>query len=105
MLAKSAVRFMAKRTALFLTLFVFFGSAKSSPAQGPLRPQPATRTKLLVWGLELGKDSEGLAAQIREFERLNPDIEVSALSMGAGEMNPQKLMTSIVGGVPPDIIE
>jgi multiple sugar transport system permease protein len=24
--------------------------------------------------------------------------------MGAGDMNPQKLMTSIVGGVPPDVI-
>ncbi len=62
------------------------------------------KTKLVVWGLEVGKESAGLVAQIAEFERLNPDIHISVLSMGAGSMNPQKLMTSIVGGVPPDVI-
>ncbi|MBC8104825.1 MAG: extracellular solute-binding protein [Cytophagales bacterium] len=69
-------------------------------------PAPLTteKTKLVVWGLEVGKESAGLVAQIAEFERQNPDIKVSVLSMGAGSMNPQKLMTSIVGGVPPDVI-
>lgn len=62
------------------------------------------RTKLVVWGLTLGPDSKGDEAGIREFEKLNPDIEVRALSMGAGNMNPQKLMTAIVGKVPPDVI-
>ena len=64
----------------------------------------SAKTKLVVWGLEVGKESAGLVAQIAEFEKLNPDIHVSVLSMGAGSMNPQKLMTSIVGGVPPDVI-
>ncbi|MES2464386.1 MAG: extracellular solute-binding protein, partial [Armatimonadota bacterium] len=72
-------------------------------------PDPASsaasdKTKLVVWGLEVGKESAGLVAQIAEFEKLNPDIHISVLSMGAGSMNPQKLMTSIVGGVPPDVI-
>ena len=35
---------------------------------------------------------------------MHPEIEVSVLSMGAGGMNPQKLMTAIVGNVPPDVI-
>lgn len=73
------------------------------PATAPADAN-AKRTKLVVWGVELGKDSAGLVALIKEFERINPDIEVSVLSMGAGQMNPQKLMTSIVGGVPPDVI-
>jgi multiple sugar transport system permease protein len=66
--------------------------------------QAQSRTKLIVWGLQSGPESAGLDAQVAEFERRNPDIELSLLSMGAGAMNPQKLMTSIVGGVPPDLI-
>ncbi len=62
------------------------------------------RTKIVVWGLQYGEESKGLEARVREFERRHPDIEVSILSMGAGGMNPQKLMTAIVGNVPPDVI-
>lgn len=57
-----------------------------------------------MWGLGLGPDSKGLEAVLREFERRNPDLNVRILSMGAGRMNPQKLMTSIVGNVAPDVI-
>ena len=64
----------------------------------------ADKIKLVVWGLQSGKETAGLDAQIAKFERLNPDIDVSNLSIGAGKMNPQKLMTSIVGGAPPDVI-
>ena len=41
---------------------------------------------------------------VAEFERRNPNVTVSILSMGAGGMNPQKLMTAIVGKSPPDVI-
>lgn len=64
----------------------------------------AERTPIVVWGLAPGPDSKGIDAVVREFERRNPQYQVKLLSMGAGEMNPQKLLTSIVGGVPPDII-
>jgi multiple sugar transport system permease protein len=56
-----------------------------------------------VWGLQYGEESEGLRARVAEFERRH-GIKVSILSMGAGQMNPQKLMTAIVGRVPPDVI-
>ena len=62
------------------------------------------KTKLIVWGLQSGKETKALDAQVAEFEKRNPDIDVALLSMGAGAMNPQKLMTAIVGGVPPDVI-
>src|SRR5689334_5078413 len=65
---------------------------------------PPGKVKLVVWGLQFGEESKGLAAQVAEFERRHPNIQVSVLSMGAGGMNPQKLMTAIVGNVPPDII-
>ncbi len=62
------------------------------------------KTKLVVWGLQSSAETAGLDAQVAEFERRNPDIDASLLSLGAGGMNPQKLMTSIVGGAPPDLI-
>src|SRR5206468_5963422 len=65
---------------------------------------PAGKTKLVVWGLEFGGESKGLAARVKEFENRHRDIKVTVLSMGAGGMNPQKLMTAIVGNVPPDVI-
>lgn len=67
-------------------------------------PSIADKIKLVVWGLQSGKETAGLDAQIARFEALNPDVDVSNLSIGAGKMNPQKLMTSIVGGAPPDVI-
>ena len=60
--------------------------------------------RLVVWGLQSGEETKDQDAKIAEFERRHPEIQVSALSMGAGAMNPQKLMTAIVGGVPPDLV-
>lgn len=72
---------------------------------GPLVTSGASaKTKLVVWGLPSGEWTRGRDATIAEFMRRHPDIEVVSLSMGAGGMNPQKLMTSIVGGVPPDLV-
>ncbi len=65
---------------------------------------PTGVKKLTVWGLQMGEELKGLDAKIAEFERRNPKVKVSVLSMGAGQMNPQKLMTAIVGNVPPDVI-
>ena len=62
------------------------------------------RRDLVIWGVNLGPDSKGTEAVIREFERRNPKVRVRIQSMGAGRMDPQKLMTSIVGNVAPDVI-
>lgn len=64
---------------------------------------PAKRD-LVIWGIALGTDTKGQEAVVREFERRNPDVRVRLLSMGAGRMDAQKLMTSIVGNVAPDVI-
>ena len=66
---------------------------------------PPGRIKLVVWGFQYGEETKGLEARVHEFEKRHPNIEVSILSMGAGTMNPQKLMTAIVGNVPPDVIQ
>ena len=84
-----------------VTVFLALALASLLPCAALAAPD---RIKLVVWGLQSGKETAGLDAQIADFERRNPDIDVSNLAMGAGNMNPQKLMTSIVGGVPPDVI-
>lgn len=66
--------------------------------------QAGGRIVLTVWGLPSGEETYGLDAQIREFERRHPNILVRNLAMGAGTMNAQKLLTSIAGGTPPDLV-
>jgi len=63
-----------------------------------------TRTRIVVWGLASGEETQGLDKAVALFEKANPDIKVIRLNMAAGGMDPQKLMTSIAGGVPPDVI-
>lgn len=66
--------------------------------------QAQARQEIIYWGQSFGPDSKGFEATIREFERRWPQYRVRVLSMGAGRMNPQKLMTAIVGNVPPDVV-
>jgi ABC-type sugar transport system permease subunit/ABC-type glycerol-3-phosphate transport system substrate-binding protein len=73
--------------------------------EGCFAPEvPPGKIKLVVWGMQLGEETAGLEARIAAFEKMHPNIVVSVLGMGAGNMDPQKLMTSIVGNVPPDVI-
>ena len=65
----------------------------------------ADPVRLVVWGMESSAESKDMDAKIAVFEQRHPDIKIAALSMGAGAMNPQKLMTAIVGGVPPDLVQ
>lgn len=72
---------------------------------GGCQPSSPGRVKLMVWGLASTEETKGLDATVAAFEARNPDVDVVLLSMGAGGMNPQKLMTSIAGDVPPDVID
>lgn len=51
-----------------------------------------------------GQDTKGQEALNREFERRHPEFRLRVLGMGAGGMSAQKLLTSIVGGVAPDVV-
>ena len=66
--------------------------------------QAPKKRDLVIWGISFGPDTKGSEAVVREFSRRHPDINIRILSMGAGSMDPQKLMTSIVGNVAPDVI-
>lgn len=65
----------------------------------------AQETILNVWGISITPSEKGIDVQIRQFEAENPGVKVRLLSMGAGGMNPQKLMTAIVGNAAPDVIK
>ena len=67
-------------------------------------PRDDGKIRLVVWGMQSSDESQGQDAAVAEFMRRHPDIDVRLLSMGAGGMNPQKLMTSIAGRVPPDVV-
>lgn len=70
----------------------------------PFHAAYAQRSQVLVWGINYGPETKGIEAAVREFERRNPDLQLRVMNMGAGGMNPQKLMTAIVGNVAPDVI-
>lgn len=78
-------------------LAVTFGLATGQTSAPP-------KKDLVIWGVALGPDSKGMEAMISKFRALHPELNVRLLSMGAGRMDPQKLMTSIVGNVAPDVI-
>lgn len=86
-------------------LFALIALVLALAGLGPAQEAPAKpKRDLVIWGYAFTPDTKGQEAVIREFERRNPDIRVRALGMGAGNMDPQKLMTSIVGNVAPDVI-
>lgn len=61
------------------------------------------KIELVVWGLSQGEYMVGTYAAIDAFERAHPNVDVVP-SVSGRILNPQKLMTAIVGGVPPDVI-
>ena len=85
-------------------LIAFLLAAVAAGALSGCSRNAGKRVKVVVWGVQLSEETRIEAACIREFERRNPGIKISMLSMGAGSMNPQKLMTAIVGRTPPDLI-
>ena len=64
----------------------------------------AQKRTLTVWGIAYGPDTKGQEALDREFQRRHPELRLRVLTMGAGNMSQQKLLTSIVAGDPPDVV-
>jgi multiple sugar transport system permease protein len=69
-----------------------------------LRAYAQKPIELTVWGVTTGEETKDVYAEAAAFEKMHPNIRLSLLSMGAGQMDPQKLMTAIVGEVPPDVV-
>jgi len=59
---------------------------------------------IVIWGRAPGPDDKGIERVMQVFNKRHPQYKIRALSMGAGAMNPQKLMTAIVGKVAPDLV-
>jgi len=71
-----------------------------SPAAG------AEKTRLVIWTVVNEEGMKGDFAAYRAFEAMHPGVQIHAVTVPTifGVMDPQKLMTSIAGGSPPDII-
>ena len=58
--------------------------------------------ELVVWGAWRRR---GLDAAFRRFEKEHPGWKIiTSTAVGAGQMDPQKLMCAIAGGSPPDTL-
>ncbi len=66
----------------------------------------SAETTLSVWGAQLDPDTAiaGTLAVAQAFEARHPGVHIRMLGLGAGGMNPQKLLTAIVGGSAPDLV-
>lgn len=70
---------------------------ESLPANKPVR--------LTVWGFPESNEFKGVMACVEEFDRRHPEIEVVVGAAGGQVLvDPQKLMTAIAAGTPPDLI-
>jgi ABC-type glycerol-3-phosphate transport system substrate-binding protein len=60
---------------------------------------------LNVWGFSETEDFKGTFAAITEFSGKHPNIEIVLGTPGGHDsMDPQKLMTAIAAGSPPDVV-
>ncbi len=60
---------------------------------------------LELWGLVESRIFHGTFEAIREFERRNPSIRVRVGTPGGqGDLDPQKLLTALAAGTPPDVL-
>ena len=57
----------------------------------------------MIWGIWDVDWMKGIYEAAKEFERRNPGIKLEILPIGSS-VNPQKLLTSIISGNPPDVI-
>ena len=69
-------------------------------------PEPASEPVTLeLWGLVESRVYFGVFEAIREFERRHPEIRVQVGTPGGqGDLDPQKLLTAVVAGTPPDLL-
>lgn len=91
---------------IFFPLLCFIFTALFLPDQNLIRA--ASNDEIIYlnfWGFSNTQAEQGRMAQVREFNRQNPKIQVIIGTPGGrGGMDPQKLMTAIVGGTPPDVV-
>jgi ABC-type sugar transport system permease subunit/ABC-type glycerol-3-phosphate transport system substrate-binding protein len=99
------LRTLLPRLAVALLAVPFVGLGAVALVATTVSPRiGADQTRLFVWGLPSGEETKGLDAQLREFERRNPRLRVVNLGAGSMALHSQKLMTSIAGNVPPDLV-
>jgi ABC-type sugar transport system permease subunit/ABC-type glycerol-3-phosphate transport system substrate-binding protein len=99
-----------RRTVVLLSGITFVSIpaiAACQPDSHPDRTVERRRdsVRLRVWGFTEDVEHRGVHAAAREFEKRHPGIEIAfGTPGGRGGMDPQKLMTAIAGGSPPEVM-
>lgn len=91
---------------LLLCLIIIFISSILLPEGFP-EPAPSSGKEitLSLWGVPEAQSFEGVRAAVAEFERRHPHIRVKIGSPGGtADIDPQKLLTAVAAGTPPDLI-
>ncbi len=83
-------------------IFVLLALAACCASAFAAEKEPVT---IELWGLVEARAWHGTFDAIREFERLHPHIRVKVGTPGGqGDLDPQKLLTAVVAGTPPDLL-
>jgi len=96
-----------KKTAFFLLailiILVTFNLERIYQLSEEKSAQPPTR--LVIWGFPNIPGFQGVRGAIRYYDRQHPDVKIILGTPGGkGDMDPQKLLTAIAGGTPPDVL-
>ena len=91
---------------LSLCLIVIFTTLAFLP-EGLTGPEssPDKKITLSLWGIPEAQSFEGVRAAIQEFEKRHPGVRVKVGAPGGtSDIDPQKLLTAVASGTPPDLI-
>ncbi len=96
-----------KKTVLILLavaiLLVTFNIEKLYQFFQPSQNRQATR--LVIWGFPNIPGFQGVLGAIRYYDKIHPEVTITLGTPGGkGDMDPQKLLTAIAGGTPPDVL-
>ncbi len=87
---------------LLTLLIVEISISRGDAAHIPEAKKPVT---LSVWGIPQAESYRGIAAAIEEFDRRHSGIRVEVGAPGGTvDVDPQKLLTAVAAGSPPDVI-
>ncbi len=93
---------MIPLAALCVCLFVAIVPGGFSQTEKQPLPEPIT---ISIWGIPEFDQYRGVHEAIREFQRRHPHITVQVGAPGgSADLDPQKLLTAVAAGTPPDLI-
>ena len=100
---RNTARTVVRAIALLLLLVGAAAAARATEAQRTATPE--NPVVLQLWGMPEMDLFTGFGMALREYETSHPEIRiVRGTPGGQVQLDPQKLMTAVAGGKPPDLV-